>query len=245
MSDAPGLPSDAAPVGPLLSREIANLRQLLETRLDAMDRASIVFSENLNRVPSVLDREISKISVLTDEKFKAIEAHFVLYEGYAADRFSAADLRYQQLYDASDKALAAASLAAQSAVSSALAAAKEAVQAASISAEKAVAAQNESNATSQSKSEAFTVKQIDGLLALVGANNGALSDKIATINARLDRQDGIVANGHTTQASIITIVAVGVAVCSLGFTAFNATGARGSAAGNLSIASPAVVHVNP
>jgi hypothetical protein len=49
-----------------------SLREILETRLDAIEKAAEVFSDNLNRVPSVLDREISKVSSLTEERFSSL-----------------------------------------------------------------------------------------------------------------------------------------------------------------------------
>jgi hypothetical protein len=41
-------------------------------RIDGIEKAAQVFKEDLNRVPSVLDREISKVFALNDQKFNEI-----------------------------------------------------------------------------------------------------------------------------------------------------------------------------
>ncbi len=51
-------------------------RSILETRLEGMDRATAILAENVNRVPTVLDREISRLTVLTDEKFIGVQRQF-------------------------------------------------------------------------------------------------------------------------------------------------------------------------
>jgi cobalamin biosynthesis Mg chelatase CobN len=98
--------NDAATMADL-HNQLAWLRQLVETRLDAMDRATDVLADNVNRVPTVLDREMSKVRELTEEKFQGIEK-----------QFSERDVRTR-----------AAELAAQTAVNAALQAQKEAAAA--------------------------------------------------------------------------------------------------------------------
>jgi hypothetical protein len=169
---------------------------------------SLLTTENLRR-------EIGTLREMFEIEIRALEKRFqdanVLYK----ERFEAADLRYQQRYDASDKALMAASLAAKEAVNAALAAAKEAVLAASISAEKAIAAQNESTGASILKSELSVTKQIDSIQTALGTSNKTLDDKIAVLNSRLDRGDGIIRGGGDMRSErrldtgvIVAIVAV-------------------------------------
>lgn len=55
---------------------IAGARAILETRLEGMDRAGTILAENVNRVPTVLDREIARLTVLTDEKFVGVQRQF-------------------------------------------------------------------------------------------------------------------------------------------------------------------------
>jgi hypothetical protein len=84
-----------------------------------------------------------------------------------------ADLRYQQRYDAQQKALEAALLAAKEAVQAALAAAKEAVLKAEISADKRLELLNELRVG------VATTEQLDALEKLV-----------ADLSKRLDRSEG-------------------------------------------------------
>lgn len=54
--------------------KVLALRDLITTRLDAMDRAATVFAENLNRVPTLLDRETARLTALFEEKTNNIRA---------------------------------------------------------------------------------------------------------------------------------------------------------------------------
>src|SRR6202045_5538785 len=45
-------------------------------RVDAMDKAADVLSENVNRVPTLLDRQIAQIKELFGEKFESIQKQF-------------------------------------------------------------------------------------------------------------------------------------------------------------------------
>jgi hypothetical protein len=75
--------------------------------------------------------------------------------------------------------------------------------------------QNNSNAAAITKSEAATIKQIDGILALLASNTIGTNDKIAAINTRLDRGDGINKGGHETRSESCLTTGVVVAVLSL------------------------------
>jgi hypothetical protein len=44
-----------------LYREIYNLQDMLTIRLDAMDKAQTIFSENLTRVPTDTDKQITHL----------------------------------------------------------------------------------------------------------------------------------------------------------------------------------------
>jgi len=54
----------------------------------------------------------------------------------------------------------------------------------------AVAAQNTASTTAVAKAEAATIKQIDGIFALMASNTKAVDEKIAGLSSRLDRGDG-------------------------------------------------------
>src|SRR6185503_7587304 len=140
---------------------------------------------------------------------------------------------YQQRFDASEKALAAASLSAKEAVQAALAAAKEAVQAASVSAEKSVGAalaaaekaidkaevsqrlhnqmQNEWRGTVNDVTKTVAENARHEAQALVVAltqkmdlSIDGLAQQMKNANTRLDKSEG----RATAMAMILPIVAV-------------------------------------
>ena len=89
-----------------LLRELGALRELIETRLDGMDRATALLSETVNRTPTVIQTEISHVRELTDERFAGI-----------GKQFTERDVRTEQAAKAAKEALDAALLAAKELVS--------------------------------------------------------------------------------------------------------------------------------
>ena len=85
-----------------LLRELGALRELVFARLDAMDKATVVLSETVNRTPTVIQTEISHVRELLDEKFAGI-----------AKQFAERDVRTEQAAKGGKEALDAALLAAK------------------------------------------------------------------------------------------------------------------------------------
>lgn len=85
-----------------LRRELASLREILQARLDGMDRATALLSETVNRTPTVIQTEISHLRELMEEKFGSI-----------AQQFRERDVRTEQAAKAGKEALDAALLAAK------------------------------------------------------------------------------------------------------------------------------------
>src|ERR1700722_5934296 len=141
------------------ARGLTNLRELLETRLIAVEQSNRHQFDDLRRVPTDTDRQVAHLKELLNEKFNSVQK-----------QFDERDIRSQASEDA-----------AKVAVNAALQAQKE-----------AAAAQNESNAAAITKSEGATVKQIDGILALLASNTMAINDKIASNISRLDRGEAII-----------------------------------------------------
>jgi predicted polyphosphate/ATP-dependent NAD kinase len=56
-----------------LNRAIANLKALIETRLDGMDIATQLLSGTVNRVPSDVDTQVGHLKELHAEKFRSVE----------------------------------------------------------------------------------------------------------------------------------------------------------------------------
>jgi hypothetical protein len=59
-----------------LVREIDAQKEIVFTRLDGMDKAIELFNDNITRVPTDTDKQISHLRELHDEKFKSIATQF-------------------------------------------------------------------------------------------------------------------------------------------------------------------------
>lgn len=99
----------------MLLREIANLREKIEIRLDAMDKAMTLFQENLTRVPTEVQKEVGHLKELHDQKFADIHAQLrerserrTLEKKAAEDALAAALAAQKELAAAQDTANAAA-----------------------------------------------------------------------------------------------------------------------------------------
>jgi hypothetical protein len=59
-----------------LFREIAALEKIITTRLDAMDRAIVLFNDNLTRVPTETDKQVGHLKELVQEQLTGIQRQF-------------------------------------------------------------------------------------------------------------------------------------------------------------------------
>jgi hypothetical protein len=59
-----------------LYRELIGLREIIETRLNAIDKATTIFQDNLTRMPTEVDKQIAHLKELHEEKFRAIQTQF-------------------------------------------------------------------------------------------------------------------------------------------------------------------------
>jgi hypothetical protein len=205
-----------------LRRELAALRDTLETRLNAMDKASILLHDNLSLVPTGTDKQISHLKELHEAKIDAVGTNF-------HGQLTAAAAGIEKQFVERDVRSKAAELAAQVAVGAALQAQKESAN-----------AMNESNAVAVAKAEATTVKQIDGILALLTSNTKNTDDKIAVINARLDRDEGANRGHNSSQTSLLAIMAVIISIIVGGFAIFSVMHTSPSP----TVVSPAVIPLN-
>lgn len=89
-----------------LLREMLCLREILETRLDAMDKAGVVLAETVNRTPTAIQSAIASVREVYDERFNGVK-----------QQFTERDVRTEQSakasHEALDAALAAAAKAAE------------------------------------------------------------------------------------------------------------------------------------
>jgi len=155
------------------SSEARGLLKIIETRIDAMDKATELLRENISVVPSEMDRQVTH---LREFLWARIESTQVARD----ERFHSIDLQFKER----DTRTEQSSRDSKIAVDAALQAAKE-----------AVGEQNKSSALAIAKSETSTTKQIDQLQILIQSNNDGTNDKITDIKARLDRGDGLTRGG--------------------------------------------------
>ena len=59
-----------------IDARVTQMQRLLEARLDGYDRATKLLEGNVNRVPTLLDREIAQTTALSAEKFAGIDQRF-------------------------------------------------------------------------------------------------------------------------------------------------------------------------
>jgi hypothetical protein len=88
-----------------LRRDVSALREILQARLDGMDRAAVVLAETVNRTPTAIETAISHLKELHDERFSSVDL-----------QFTERDVRTEQAATSSSQALAAALQAAKEAV---------------------------------------------------------------------------------------------------------------------------------
>ena len=60
-----------------LVERINGIRSTLEARLGAMDKAAELFDQNLNRIPTLTDREVGHLREVHEEKFLSIQRQFL------------------------------------------------------------------------------------------------------------------------------------------------------------------------
>lgn len=88
-----------------LYHELNSLRELVETRLDAMDKATELLNANMTRIPTETDKQVGHLKELHDEKFESIDKQFL-------ER----DNRVDKIAELNQKAIDAALQAAKEAV---------------------------------------------------------------------------------------------------------------------------------
>lgn len=164
-----------------LWREIAALKELIITRVIAIEHGIELAHDDMVRFPTEIDKAVTKLKDLHDERFTTVETFFkeryATYEQRFLDnnilrteqfngvtkQFAERDIRFDQTHKDS----------------------KTAIDAALQAAEKAVTKQNDSFLASITKSEASTQKQIDAQGAHINSSVEALESKIGDMKERV------------------------------------------------------------
>jgi hypothetical protein len=194
-----------------LQRELASLKEVVFTRLDGMDKAISLFNDNITRVPTDTDKQISHLKELHGTMIEAAKEHigsvlqpiFVRLDEMSravrlvqdiADRFPARVdekiMALQGIHDEKFHSIAVQFTERDARTEQTSRDSKVAVDAALQAAKEAVAEQNRSSALAIAKSETATVKQIDQQGLLIQTATKALDDKIDDIKERLTRIEG-------------------------------------------------------
>ena len=152
-----------------------NLKEIIGTRLDAMDEATELRLEMFRKLPAEIDAKVQHLNELTIERFNLEGEKF---KGIA-QQFLERDVRTTQASGAADDALKAA-----------LQAAKE-----------LVGAQGEASAAAAVKSETSFTKQIDQIGTIIQTLEKALDARITELKERIDRGEGTVSGGKEVTQS--------------------------------------------
>src|SRR5665811_1834244 len=102
-----------------LHREVASLRELIEAKYETMAIVQAGLAESVKGVPFIIDGEVGRSNDLNTANHGFLSNKIVEAGVWYKERFDSADLRYQQRFDASGTALAAASLSAQAGITAA------------------------------------------------------------------------------------------------------------------------------
>jgi uncharacterized LabA/DUF88 family protein len=210
-------------VGCLL-REISNLKEVIFTRLDGMDRAIVVFNENLTRVPTDTDKQVQHLKELHEERFDGMDKAVVILQQIADEIPAKLSEKVGSLKEIHEEKFASVQVqfrerdvrTEQSSKDS-----KVAVDAALQAAKEAVGKQNESSDRAILKSEAAVMKQIDAMGELIRSGAKGVDDKFQDLKDRLTRIEGkdegtvVAKSGHQFTANFgITVLAVVIAAIS-------------------------------
>lgn len=160
----------------LVDRALAAFREVVETRLAAMDKATALVASELDKIN---DDSLGVHSHMVEDRDRQLAAlrEFLMeridkVSEVSHERFAAVDTQFRDR----DIRTAQAEVERQKSLDAALAAAKE-----------AVSEQNKANSQAIAKSELATEKRMDGLVALLTTSARATDDKIVDLKARLDR----------------------------------------------------------
>lgn len=174
-----------------LWREIAALKELLETKIRAIETAVEVAHSDLVRVPTDVQKQVGNLKELHAEKFISLSKQL-------DDRQSLTDRRNEERFVAGEKA-----------VNAALIAAKEAVLKAETSADKRFESVNEFRQTLSDQTKTF-ISRVESEAKLESFNN-RLSDTVA----RLDKLEGRSIGMNAGWAYIVGAVGLAATIISI------------------------------
>lgn len=202
-----------------LQSEITHLRELLESRLAAMDKAVILLQERADKHPTALEivarfeEHFAKIDLRFEERDKRYDSEFVKLSTTGRMMMEQQALSLAATKEAVAVAMAASEKAViQLAETTALKDVdnKRAIDAALEAAKEAVRIQQDFNDKAIQKQEAAFTKQIDQIGSIINSQAVTLDDKIADIRTRLSQ-----AETRIGSSGIMGYAGVGAAVIAI------------------------------
>ena len=237
----------------IMHRELQTLTTLLTAKLDAIniridgiDRATVVFREEITRVPTEVDKAIDRLRELITLQVKSIELQVIAIEHRFTERLSEVQLRDQQRFESSGVALAAASVAAEKAIAAALSAADRSVQSALQAAGASVTKSDQSTEKRFEAVDAIRLTLAEAQTKLMPrieseARLQSMTEKVNDLATRFENVVGRHAGQASSQTTLITLLALGVSVV-IGMISFFAAHNTQSAPAPSAVA---VVPINP
>ena len=191
MADEINSSKDFRPVpDPTLRRELAALKEVLETRMAGIDKAMELMDVAIARRPAEIHTQMDHLKELHTERFNSIQK-----------QFNERDIRATASERAAKEAAAAQAVAANTAVNAALQAQKE-----------SAFATQQSNNEAIRKSEAGFTNEISGLKALINSTKETLAATVGDLRSRLDRgegsNNGVQQNKENTNNNVGMIIGV-------------------------------------
>jgi len=184
-----------------LRRELGSLREVIETRLAGMDRATELIADELVKLTSDFVGRLDRMRADKNDQFKSEREYIMgqidIVRAIAEERFAAVDTRFNERDARTQQAADEARIS----LDAALAAAKE-----------AVSEQNKANTLAIDKSGAATQKQLDSLILQMNTSNESLNDKILELRGRLDRSEGKSQGGLALWGVIAGVILLVVAI---------------------------------
>ena len=183
-----------------LREGLETLKELIGTRLDAMDEATDLRLDQFRAMPAEMDAKIDHMRDVTRERFALEDEKVARLLDLHETKFAGIALQFHERDTRTDQTAATS---------------KQALDAALLAAKELVGQQNEANAAAATKAELSTIKQIDQIVVLIGTIEKALGAQIIEIKERIDRNEGGAAGGRdvteTRRADSSLIISIVVA----------------------------------
>ena len=228
-----------------LRRELAALRELLEARLEGMDRATEVASKAASDTRAEMEhirdrmREETRESArelreLLEARFdgmdQAIKLHAEIIDKLPTERDQAIG-HLAELHGERFRSIATQFAERDIRTAQASEAAKQALDAALLAQKELVAQQNDANAVAAAKAEASFTKQIDQIGTIIQTLEKAMDARITELKERIDRGEGSAtgATGQRTETrlntgQVIAAIAAAAGIAAIIVTIILATG---------------------